>query len=295
MEIIRSTKKMQQRTKLLNQQQKQIGYVATMGFFHEGHIRLIEQAKSENDIVVTSIFVNPLQFGPNEDYEQYPRDEAHDTALAEQAGVDLLFIPGVKDMYPDKMSIRMRIEERANVLCGRTRPGHFDGVITVLSKLFNIIQPMRAYFGMKDAQQIAVVDALVNNFNFPIELIGVPTVREQDGLAKSSRNVNLQKKEREAAVWIYKALENARRLVVDGEKNPDIIVKEVMDTIINHTTGKIDYVELLSYPSMEPITVIDQQVVLATAVFFKQARLIDNLLFDKTGKISNRLKQGEIV
>ncbi|MBM7598383.1 pantoate--beta-alanine ligase [Virgibacillus halotolerans] len=290
MEIIRSIEDMQVRCKAFNQQHKQIGFVATMGFFHDGHISLMKQAKSENDIVAASIFVNPLQFGPNEDYEQYPRDEAHDISIAEQTGVDILFIPGVEDMYPKKMSIRMHMEERVNVLCGRSRPGHFDGVITVLTKLFHIIQPNRTYFGMKDAQQIAVVDALINDFNFPIELIGVPTAREQGGLAKSSRNVNLRDQEREEAVWLYKGLNSARQLVVDGEKNPDIIVKEVMDKITHNTTGKIDYVELLSYPELEPVTVIDQQVVLATAVFFKHARLIDNLLFNDIGELINRLK-----
>lgn len=295
MEVIRSVKKMQERCKALSNQQKEIGYVATMGFFHEGHINLMKQAKENNDIVVVSIFVNPLQFGPNEDYKQYPRDESHDTVLAEQTGVDLLFIPGVNEMYPKKMSISMLIEARANVLCGRTRPGHFNGVITVLAKLFNIIQPNRTYFGMKDAQQIAVVDALVSNLNFPIVLIGVPTVRETDNLAKSSRNVFLKDNEREEAVWLYKALTYGRELVVDGEKNPDIIIKEVMDIITKRTTGKIDYVELLSYPDLEPVTAINQQVVLATAVFFKQARLIDNLLFNEDGKINNRLKQEEIV
>lgn len=290
MEIIRSIDDMQARSKSFIQQQKQIGFVATMGFFHDGHISLMKQAKAENDIVAVSIFVNPLQFGPNEDYEQYPKDEAHDISLAEQAGVDLLFIPGVKDMYPRELHIHMHMHKRVDVLCGRSRPGHFDGVITVLTKLFHIIQPNRTYFGMKDAQQLAVVDGLINDFNFQIELVGVPTVREKSGLAKSSRNVNLLAKEREEAVWLYNGLNSARQLVVDGENNPDIIVKEVMDIITDNTTGEIDYVELLSYPELEPVTVIDQQVVLATAVFFKQARLIDNLLLSKNGKLVNRLK-----
>lgn len=290
MEVIRSIDEMKKQILNFKCHQKKIGYVATMGYFHEGHTNLMKQAKNENDIVVVSIFVNPLQFGPNEDYEQYPRDEEHDTLLAKQAGVDLLFIPGVNDMYPKKMLINLTIEERVNVLCGRTRPGHFNGVITVLSKLFNIIQPNRAYFGMKDAQQIAVVDALIHNLNFPIELAGVPTAREADGLAKSSRNINLRNKERSEAVWLYNGLKKGQKLVVDGERNPDIIVKEVMDSIINNTTGKVDYVELLSYPELEPVSVIDGQVILATAVFFKQARLIDNLLFDKNGKLINRLK-----
>ncbi|ASN05529.1 pantoate--beta-alanine ligase [Virgibacillus necropolis] len=290
MKIIRTVNEMQQTASSLLKDNKTIGFVPTMGFFHEGHIALMEHAKKDTDIVVTSIFVNPLQFGPSEDYEQYPRDEDEDIRHAKNAGVDIVFIPDTQDMYPRKMVINLDITDRVNVLCGRSRPGHFQGVVTVLSKLFHIIQPTKTYFGRKDAQQIAVVDALIEDLNFPIELIALPTVREKDGLAKSSRNVNLHKNEREEAPWIYKALEQGRQLVVDGEKNPDIVVKEVLDTIDNHTSGKIDYVELLSYPELQPISVIEQQVILATAVYFDGARLIDNLLFDKYGNIAKRLK-----
>ncbi|PAV29474.1 pantoate--beta-alanine ligase [Virgibacillus profundi] len=294
MEIIRSVNTIQKKINTIIGRNEQIGFVATMGFFHAGHISLMKQAIKENDIVVTSIFVNPLQFGPGEDYDQYPRDEDRDIQLAEQSGVDILFVPDVKDMYPKTMHINMSINERVNVLCGRSRPGHFDGVITVLSKLFNILRPDRTYFGMKDAQQVAVVDALISDLNFPIEIVGLPTTRENDGLAKSSRNVNLNKNERIQAVWLYKALKKGQEFVIDGEKNPDIIVKKVMDIITKQTTGTIDYVELLSYPDLKPVSVIDQQVVLATAVYFEHARLIDNLLFDEKGNLINVFKQGEI-
>lgn len=290
MKIIRTVSEMQETALSLVKENKTIGFVATMGFFHEGHISLMEQAKIDNEVVISSIFVNPLQFGPSEDYEQYPRDEQKDLMLAEHAGVDIVFIPDTRDMYPRKMVISLDITDRANVLCGRSRPGHFQGVVTVLSKLFHIIQPTKTYFGRKDAQQVAVVDALIEDLNYPIELVALPTIREKDGLAKSSRNVNLHKEERKEAPWIYAALEQGRQLVVDGEKNPDIVVKEVLDTIENHTSGSIDYVELLSYPDLQPISVIEQQVILATAVYFKGARLIDNLLFDKNGEAVKRLK-----
>ena len=287
MKVIRSIELLQKR--MSNLQKQQIGFVPTMGFFHEGHISLIKSAKKENDIVVTSIFVNPLQFGPNEDFEKYPRDEEQDMKLAEQSGVDILFIPDVHEMYPREMSISMQSNKRVDVLCGRSRPGHFDGVVTVLTKLFNMIQPHKVYFGMKDAQQVAVVDGLITDFNFPIELIGLPTIREKSGLAKSSRNVYLSSEENDSAVWLYKALTIGRQLVVDGENNPANIVKEVMKVITTETNGIIDYVELLSYPELQPVTEMNQQVILAVAVQFKNARLIDNLLFDCNGKIVERL------
>lgn len=290
MEVIRSVKEMQQKMTALRQQKKHIGFIPTMGFFHEGHTSLMKEAKKENHIITTSIFVNPLQFGPDEDFERYPRNEEHDIVEAEQSGVDIIFIPEAKDMYPNHPMIKMDITDRAHALCGRTRPGHFAGVLTVLTKLFHIVQPDKTYFGLKDAQQVAVVSALIHDLNFPIELIGLPTIREQDGLAKSSRNVYLDKAERQEAVWLYKALTYAQQLVVDGESNPAIIVKEVIEKITKGTTGSVDYVEILSYPELKPITVINQQVILAVAVKFKHARLIDNLLLNKNGKIINRLK-----
>ncbi|WP_430785590.1 pantoate--beta-alanine ligase [Virgibacillus flavescens] len=289
MKIIRTVKEMQKIACNVLQESKTIGFVPTMGFFHEGHISLMKEAKKENDFVITSIFVNPLQFGPNEDYERYPRDEGKDIKLAELAGVDFVFIPDAQDMYPRKMIINLDVLDRVNVLCGRSRPGHFQGVVTVLTKLFLIVQPTKTYFGRKDAQQVAVVNALIEDFNFPIELVALPTVREEDGLAKSSRNVNLSQHEREDAPWINKSLQKGRQLVVDGEKNPDIVVKEVSDTLQFHTNAKIDYVELLSYPDLQPVSVIDQQIILATAVYFDGARLIDNILMDCDGNFVERI------
>jgi pantoate--beta-alanine ligase len=286
-EIIRSIQLLSKKTKALIRKNKQIGFVPTMGFLHEGHLSLMKEARKENDIVITSIFINPLQFGMNEDFDSYPRDEKKDEKLAREIGVDILFIPDVKEMYPNKMQISMHVTDRTDVLCGSSRPGHFDGVITVLTKLFHMTSPDRVYFGMKDAQQAAVVEMLIRNLNFPVQIIGLPTVREEDGIAKSSRNVHLNTVEKEEAKWIYKSLKRGLQFVIDGEKNPVMIEKEVMDTIKNNTQGKIDYVQLLSYPDLKPVNEIDQQVILAAAVYFEKARLIDNLLFDQDGSLIN--------
>lgn len=288
MKVIKTVEDMQQFS--LANKDKQIGFVPTMGFFHKGHLSLMEKAKEENDLVVTSIFVNPLQFGPEEDFETYPRDEEQDMKRAGELGVDVLFVPNVQSMYPREMLIEMTINSRANVLCGRSRPGHFDGVITVLSKLFNIVLPDRTYFGMKDAQQLAIVAALIDDLNYPIELIGLQTVREQDGLAMSSRNVYLDEEERKQSLWLYKALSHGLQLVVDGETSSDNIVTEVKKIINNNTSGTIDYVELLSYPDLQPVESINDTVILAVAVHFDGARLIDNLVFNEKGIVLDRLE-----
>src|SRR5690625_483772 len=225
-----------------------IGFVPTMGYLHEGHLSLAREAKKENDLLVMSIFVNPLQFGPNEDFDQYPRDKKRDFKLAKEIGTDILFIPSVEEMYPTKSAIQMSILDRANVLCGASRIGHFDGVITVLTKLFHIVQPTKAYFGLKDAQQIAVIDALVTDLNFPITLVGLPTKREADGLAMSSRNVYLSDKEREEAVILYESLQKAKELIKIGTEYGKII--QVVKNIIKEktTSAKIDYVSIFNYP-----------------------------------------------
>lgn len=288
MKVIRTIKEIKQLLERYKKDQKQIGLVPTMGFLHEGHLSLMREAKKDNDIVMASIFVNPLQFGPNEDYEQYPRDEEKDSLLAEEVGVDVLFIPSVKEMYPKTMTIKMGIESRTDVLCGRSRPGHFDGVLTVLTKLFHIMEPDKVYFGLKDAQQVAVVDALIKDLNFPIELVGMPTVRETDGLAKSSRNVNLNEKERNEAVWLYQSLQKGYERIVRGEKDPNEIIQEVKRSLEGNTSGKIDYIELKSYPELETVVTLDQSIILAVAVYFDKARLIDNLLIDENGELINR-------
>ncbi|SFD89200.1 pantoate--beta-alanine ligase [Lentibacillus persicus] len=290
MKIVRTVDEMKRTVAVYRDQKKQIGFVPTMGFLHEGHLSLMKEANKENDIVAASIFINPLQFGPNEDYERYPRDETADARAAENAGVDVLFIPDPTEIYPAPMQIQLGIKGRADVLCGRSRPGHFEGVLTVLTKLFHITSPDKVYFGLKDAQQVAVVDALINDLNFPIELVGLPTVRESDGLAKSSRNVNLSEHERHEAIWLYKGLAFGQKLIHDGEQTPNEIVQNVTELLNqNLSAGKIDYIELLSYPSLEPVSSVNQRVILAGAVYFAKARLIDNLIFDQDGEVINRV------
>ncbi|ADU94561.1 pantoate--beta-alanine ligase [Geobacillus sp. Y412MC52] len=265
---------------------KTIGFVPTMGYLHEGHTSLIDRARAENDIVVLSVFVNPLQFGPNEDFARYPRDFERDRRIAEQHGVDVLFHPEADEMYPEPLTVRAIVQARADVLCGRSRPGHFDGVATVLIKLFNIVMPDRAYFGMKDAQQVAVVDGLIRDLNFPIELVPVPTVREADGLAKSSRNVYLSPQERSEAPALYAALQAAASAVERGERSAAAIRRMVREHIEAHTHVEIDYVEVCSYPDLTPLETLAGTVLIAVAVRFASARLIDNIMIElpKTGE-----------
>jgi len=258
---------------------KSIGFVATMGYLHEGHMSLVEHARKENDIVVMSIFVNPAQFGPNEDLDRYPRDLERDSAMAKGAGVDLLFFPQVNEMYPQDGGITIQAGQQATVLCGASRPGHFDGVLKVVTKLFHLVEPTRVYFGQKDAQQLAIIETLVRDYNFPLEVCRVETVRESDGLAKSSRNVFLSSDERTQAPSINKAI----KLGIDHY----IITKQVEEAkqvtiqhIESSTSGKIDYVELLSYPDLTSQISDTSSVILAVAVIFEKARLIDNIILN---------------
>jgi pantoate--beta-alanine ligase len=278
MEIIETTYEMQQKVISLKKQSLKIGFVPTMGFLHEGHLNLIKKCKSENDITVISIFVNPLQFGPKEDLSSYPRDFDRDYQLAKGEGVDYLFYPSVNEMYPSEPSVLVTVQKRTDVLCGQSRPGHFDGVATVLVKLFNIILPDQAYFGLKDAQQVAVVDGLINDFHFPINLVPVETTREVDGLAKSSRNVYLSEDERLEASTLYKSLQLAKQKIASGERDFNEIIKFMKDSIQENTSGIVDYIEIYSYPQLKPITGSDQKIIIALAVKFSKARLIDNII-----------------
>lgn len=288
MKIISTLKAMQQERAQLAKEQKSVGYVATMGFLHEGHQSLMKRSKAENDITVLSIFVNPLQFGEGEDFETYPRDAVRDQRIAEQEGIDIVFMPEAAEMYLGNGAIKMLVSDRVDVLCGRSRPGHFDGVVTVLSKLFHLIQPDRAYFGLKDAQQVAVVQALVHDLNFPLEVVPVPTVREEDGLAKSSRNVYLSEQERQVAPAIHQALQQARKSIQDGTNDPEKIASAVKEFINRQTSGRIDYVEILSYPALKPAKQIEARIIIAAAVYFDKARLIDNLVLEADGSIMDR-------
>ncbi|WP_110927640.1 pantoate--beta-alanine ligase [Bacillus massiliglaciei] len=295
MKTITTIHDMQSTVRMEKQTGKSIGFVPTMGYLHEGHMSLLQKAREMNDIVVLSIFVNPLQFGPGEDLETYPRDLIHDEQAAENSGADYLFYPTIHEMYGDEPSVTAVVKKRVNCLCGRNRIGHFDGVATVLTKLFNIIQPDRAYFGLKDAQQVAVVDGLIHDFNFPIELVPVSTVREEDGLAKSSRNVYLLQDERVRARELYQALLKAEEAIDSGERDPEIILRTVSNHIISETGADIDYVEVLAYPELKPVKKLEGKIIIALAVKFQKARLIDNMIvtikdrehqsaFEQTGK-----------
>lgn len=277
MKIITKIDEMQRLTQELKKEQS-IGFVPTMGYLHDGHIQLMRKAREENDLVVVSIFVNPLQFGPNEDFDTYPRDFERDEQIALAEGVDIIFYPSVEEMYPKPLSVHASVIRRTDVLCGESRPGHFDGVATVLVKLFLIVSPDRVYFGMKDAQQVAVVDGLIEDFNFPIELVPVDTVREDDGLAKSSRNVHLTEKEREEAPELYRSLLIAKELIEKGERRMEHILSAMKAHLTHKTSGKIDYMEIYSFPELKEMEELQGKVIIALAVKFSKARLIDNMV-----------------
>ncbi|MDZ5473231.1 pantoate--beta-alanine ligase [Bacillus sp. 31A1R] len=261
------------------EQQVSVGFVPTMGYLHEGHRSLMKKARQENDLLVLSIFVNPLQFGPNEDLESYPRDFDRDAEIAKAEGVDVIFFPSAEEMYGRYSSVQVNVKERTDVLCGKSRPGHFDGVATVLTKLFNIVLPNRAYFGLKDAQQVAVVHGLVSDFHFPIEIVPVETVREEDGLAKSSRNVYLSDKERKEAPILYKSLLMAKEKVQSGLTDEIKIISEMKEMIEGRSSGKVDYIEIYSYPELKKVEPLEGKIIIALAVKFNKARLIDNIIF----------------
>ncbi|MDF2856822.1 MAG: pantoate--beta-alanine ligase [Neobacillus sp.] len=280
MKVITSIREIQSIAKQTKAASLSIGFVPTMGFLHEGHLTLLKKARQENDIVILSIFVNPLQFGPTEDFSTYPRDFGRDCALAECEKVDYLFHPSAAEMYPVDPSLKVVVQDRTDVLCGKSRPGHFDGVATVLTKLFNMVIPTRAYFGLKDAQQVAVVEGLISDFNFPIELVPVDIVREEDGLAKSSRNINLLPEERNQATVLYRSLNAARETIEKGEQNPKKIISLIKEIISSETNGQIDYVEILTYPELKPLVNLENTIIIALAVKFTKVRLIDNLILE---------------
>ncbi|MFL0472770.1 pantoate--beta-alanine ligase [Priestia sp. 179-F W1.4 NHS] len=283
MKVITTIKDMQQEMKKEKQLGRSIGFVPTMGYLHEGHATLLGAARTENEVVALSIFVNPTQFGPNEDFDTYPRDFERDERVAKEANVDYLFYPSVEEMYKSSRSVAITVRDRVDVLCGKKRPGHFDGVATVLTKLFHIVTPDRAYFGKKDAQQVAVVDGLIEDFNFPVELRAVDTVREADGLAKSSRNVYLTDKEREEAPVLFKSLQSALQLLEGGEKQVEILKETIRKEIEQHRSGKVDYIEVYTYPELKPIKKAAGKIIIALAVQFSKARLIDNVIVDVQG------------
>lgn len=264
--------------KSIKSENKTIGLVPTMGALHDGHMTLMKHAQSDNDIVVASVFVNPLQFGPNEDFDDYPRQIDQDQAFLTENGIDYLFAPEREEMYPNPLQIQLTVGSMAQVLEGAKRPGHFDGVVTVVNKLFNIVQPDKAYFGKKDAQQFAIIEQMVKEMNHPLEIVGIDIVREADGLAKSSRNVYLTETERKEAVALSQSLQVAKSLFDQGERSVVVIESAIKKYLLTHTKGAIDEVAIYSYPELKQVEMIDRQVFISLAVKYSKARLIDNII-----------------
>lgn len=253
-----------------------VGLVPTMGFLHEGHQSLIVRAAAENDRVVVSDFVNPTQFAPSEDFASYPRDLEHDAALCETAGAHLLFHPEVEEMYAPNTTTSVHMKKLSDALCGRSRPLHFDGVCTVVTKLFNIVQPHRAYFGQKDAQQLIIIRRMVDNLNFPIEVVGCPIIRENDGLAKSSRNTYLSSEERVAALVLHRALTCGKDMIRNGETHVTVVADSIRAILEEEPLARIDYVELVDANSLQQAEYVSGTVLCAIAVYIGKTRLIDN-------------------
>ena len=259
---------------------KRIGLVPTMGALHKGHLSLVERCVKENDVCVVSVFVNPMQFGVGEDLESYPRDMQRDAALCESAGADLIFHPEPSEMYPQDFSSFVDMSTLTGGLCGKTRPIHFRGVCTVVSKLFNIVTPDRAYFGQKDAQQLAVIRHMVSDLSYGIEIVGCPIIREEDGLAKSSRNTYLNPQERQAALCLSRSLRQAKALLEGGETSASAVVDSIRTEIGKEPLARIDYVEVVDWKNLEPVETIDGAVLVAMAVYIGKTRLIDNIIFE---------------
>ena len=257
-----------------------VGLVPTMGYLHEGHASLMKKAVEQNDKVVVSVFVNPIQFGPTEDLEAYPRDFKRDCALCEEIGVDLVFHPEPSEMYAPDFCTHVGMDILTTELCGKTRPTHFGGVCTVVSKLFNIVTPDRAYFGQKDAQQLAVIRRMVRDLSFGIEIVGCPIVREADGLAKSSRNTYLSPEERKAALVLSQSVRLGQEMVEKGEKDANVIVNAMKAHIEAEPLARIDYVQAVNGINMQPVDTIEGDVLVAMAVYVGKTRLLDNFIVE---------------
>jgi pantoate--beta-alanine ligase len=278
MQIITAIMGMRPLADTLRREGKRIGFVPTMGFLHEGHLALMRRARQENDIVVASIFVNPVQFGPNEDLDRYPRDAEGDRAKCVTAGVDILFMPTASEMYPEKPSVFVTVEGISDVLEGAIRPGHFRGVATVVAKLFNIVKPHKAYFGQKDFQQCTVIKRMVIGLDLDVEVIVLPTVRETDGLAMSSRNSYLDPGQRQKATCLFRALRLGEELVKNGVREPETIKQTMRAILVQEKGVEIDYIEVADPDRLAPLERLEGRMVLLLAVRLGGIRLIDNLL-----------------
>lgn len=280
MKVIDNVKEVREQVKEWRQQGLSVGLVPTMGYLHEGHKSLIDRAVKENDRVVVSVFVNPMQFGVGEDLESYPRDMERDCKLCENAGAAVVFHPEPEEMYTKDFSSFVDMNTLTKGLCGKTRPIHFRGVCTVVAKLFNIVTPDRAYFGQKDAQQLAVIRHMVSDLNFGIEIVGCPIIREEDGLAKSSRNTYLNEQERKAATVLNRSLQEAENLYGNGERNAEVLTNAIRSQLEKEPLAKIDYVELVDWNTLEPVKKAEGSILIAIAVYIGKTRLIDNRILN---------------
>ncbi|MGS0763232.1 pantoate--beta-alanine ligase [Syntrophomonas curvata] len=281
MQIFDSIKKMQEWSLQARKQGKSIGLVPTMGYLHDGHLSLVQAARRNCDLVVVSIFVNPLQFGQGEDFEDYPRDLSRDTDLLADAGVDAVFAPAAREMYPAGFSSSVEVSgEITRKMCGISRPGHFKGVTTVCTKLFHACMPDKAFFGQKDAQQLLIIKKMVRELNFPLEIIRVPIVREHDGLALSSRNVYLDAGQRQEALALNKALSQAKEQIAGGERDIARLKDRISGIITASPQAEIDYIEIVNGEDLSELEAVDGIVLIAVAVKFGKTRLIDNLLVE---------------
>lgn len=280
MKIVETIKTVRETVKEWRKEGLSVGLVPTMGYLHEGHESLIRQSVKDNDRTIVSIFVNPMQFGENEDLDTYPRDLERDSYVCEAAGADLIFHPSVEEMYPPQFFTYTDMQIITDGLCGSDRPGHFRGVCTVVGKLFHIATPDRAYFGQKDAQQLAVIKKMVRDLNFDLEVVGCPIIRESDGLAKSSRNTYLSKEEREQAVVLHQALEYAKDAIAAGERNVQNLKSQMIQMIEAKPLAEIDYVEFVDGQQLQPADTVEKPMLVALAVRFGKTRLIDNFFYE---------------
>ncbi len=279
MKIVSTIEEVRAQVKEWKKEGQSIGFVPTMGYLHEGHMSLIDAA-GENDKVVVSIFVNPMQFGPTEDLASYPRDLEHDAKLCEEHGVDLIFHPTPEEMYGDQFYSYVDMDVLTKELCGLSRPVHFRGVCTVVTKLFNIVTPDRAYFGQKDAQQLAVIKRMVKDLNMPLTITGCPIIREEDGLAKSSRNTYLSPEERKAALVLSRSIFLGKEMVEKGERDCKRILAAMTAEIEKEPLAKIDYVKIVDLDTMQQVEKIDRGILAAIAVYIGKTRLIDNFMYE---------------
>lgn len=288
MKVIKNIDEMKTQIKAWKREGLSIGLVPTMGYLHDGHESLIRKSKNQNDKVVVSIFVNPTQFGENEDLSTYPRDIGRDSEICENLNVDIVFTPSSEEIYDERFSTFIEVKDLSKELCGKSRPIHFRGVCTIVNKLFNIITPDKVYFGEKDAQQLAIIKKMVKDLNIDIDIVGCPIVREEDGLAKSSRNSYLTEKERIAARILNESLKEAKDMIISGELNSECIIHCISNKIKKEPLAKIDYINIVNGESMEPIHIIENNTLIAIAVFIGNTRLIDNFTYSLNEK-ENRL------